>query len=284
MSPPSDLYTQLKVGLAPQQALGWWLFLSSRGGSSFWRVSWLLLQVSAARMYEQKVNSSSPLPFHGQGPCFASPFPVSAGERGLRRWQSTGWGLPGSCSHALLLQPVGDSLPEGLSFSAHFECAVGQWLAEPCPAFPSLPCGSVAVEVSAVLAQAALAGVWGGFGSSQCPIWTPTASSSLMCGNRWAHGQDAPWTGCHCLPRCLPVVPCSVGGWLRGSSCLTDHLSPHRVQPLRVKDPRPERADDEQQHELWLRLAPDKREEISLCPVRFSPPCSRQPGTVISPR
>lgn len=41
-----------------------------------------------------------------------------------------------------------------------------------------------------------------------------------------------------------------------------------RVQPLRGKDPRPARADDEQQHQLRLWISADQPEEISLCQVR----------------
>lgn len=54
-----------------------------------------------------------------------------------------------------------------------------------------------------------------------------------------------------------------------GSCACTDQPCPHRVQPLRVQDPRPAGADDEQQHELGLGLAPDQREEIALRAVRL---------------
>lgn len=74
------------------------------------------------------------------------------------------------------------------------------------------------------------------------------------------------WVNLAC---CLRPARWGGGGGLGSTPACADPLSPHRVQPLRVQDPRLERADDEQQHELWLWLAPDKREEIPLCPVRL---------------
>lgn len=140
-----------------------------------------------------------------------------------------------------------------------------------------LNCSWVAVEVSAALLRAACEGLRGGCGSSRCPAhsgcpaWAPSGCCSLFgfvppCSRGWM-GSRA---------RC-PTSITSLGAYrlrpARGQLLpCTDHLSPRRVQPIRVKDPRPERADDEQQHELRFRLAPDKREEISLCPVRLNAP------------
>lgn len=87
---------------------------------------------------------------------------------------------------------------------------------------------------------------------------TSLALPSLVCGDRQARGQE----------------PCGQAWLGMGiSRACTDQPCPHRVQPLRVQDPRPAGADDEQQHELGLRLAPHKREEIALCPVRLRPAC-----------
>lgn len=71
------------------------------------------------------------------------------------------------------------------------------------------------------------------------------------------------------LACCLHPARWGGGGVLKAAPACADPLSLRRVQPLRVQDPRLARADDEQQHELWLWLAPDKREEIPLCPVRL---------------
>lgn len=42
-----------------------------------------------------------------------------------------------------------------------------------------------------------------------------------------------------------------------------------RIQPLWVQDPRPAGADDEQQHELWVRVPAHQREAIPLCQVQY---------------
>lgn len=127
-------------------------------------------------------------------------------------------------------------------------------------------------------------GSCGGVGSSwnaacsRCPACTPAEfcnlfSFALPCvRGQTGCGQDASWPG-------LAGRRDQPGG----SCACTDQPCPHRVQPLRVQDPRPAGADDEQQHELRLRLAADKREEIALCPVRLRSPacshsCSRRVG------
>ena len=45
-------------------------------------------------------------------------------------------------------------------------------------------------------------------------------------------------------------------------------MSLFRVQPVRGEDPRPEGADDEQQHQFGIRISADESEEVAVRQVR----------------